>query len=264
MKESSLLLNITGPIATLTLNRPEKRNVFDDNTLAELINTLQTIYHDPKIRIVVLKGKGEHFCAGADIAWMQKAAQYSYEENHRDAQKLAEVMELLYRLKKPTITLVQGSVYGGGIGLVACSDIVLAQPNTRFCFSEVKLGLIPAVVGPYVLHAISPRQAKRYMFTAEVFNAQTALSLGLIHEIVEMHDQELRLKEFIDKILEHGPNAIVETKKMVHQITETSTDPTSFGEYTTELIAQIRSTKEAKEGFSAFLEKRQAKWPAPT
>lgn len=260
MTEEALILTQTDNIATLTLNRPEKRNAFDDKILEALIQHLQQVQSNPKIRILVLQGKGEHFCAGADISWMQKAAQYSYEENYRDAQKLAEVMELLYQLNKPTITLVQGSVYGGGIGLVACSDIVIAQPNTNFCFSEVKLGLVPAVVGPYVLNAISARSATRYMLTAESFTADIALSLGLIHEIQEAENQQKRLIYFIEKILNNGPVAVSSAKNMIHHITGKFSSPTSFGEYTTELIARLRASPEAKEGFSAFLNKRTAEW----
>lgn len=258
--ENNILYTEHHGVVTLTLNRPEKRNAFDDATIATLTQYLHTIQQNDKIRVLVLQGAGDHFCAGADITWMQKAAGYSFEANQRDAIKLAELMQLLYHLKKPSITVVQGSIYGGGIGLVACSDIVLAYPSARFCFSEVKLGLVPAVVGSYVVQAIGLRAAKRYMLTAEVFDANIASHLGLIHEVVTSETVSKRLEFFIHQLQSNGPMAIRETKDMLDHFTEHPRSPGNYTEYTSELIARLRASDEAREGFTAFLEKRSATW----
>lgn len=258
-EQESILYSQNQGIATLALNRPEKRNAFNDQAIELLMQHLKESAANDSIQILVLRGNGEHFCAGADIQWMQKAAKYSIEENKRDAVKLAELMQLLYEFPKPTITLVQGSVYGGGIGLVACSDIVLASNTTQFCFSEVKLGLVPAVVGPYVVQAIGQRAALRYMLTAEVFSAERALELNLVHEVVNNREIDTHLSKLLVKLNENGPNALQRTKTMMHHFTA-SNPPTRFKEYTTDLISHLRASEEAKEGFSAFLEKRNPKW----
>lgn len=258
--DENVLFTVHNGVATLTLNRPQKRNAFDDHSIATLTKCLHTVQQNDQIRVLVLRGTGDHFCAGADITWMKKAAGYSFDENQRDSMKLAELMQLLYRLKKPSITIVQGSVYGGGIGLVACSDIVLALPSSRFCFSEVKLGLIPAVVGSYVVQAMGVRAAKRYMLTAEVFDANIAHDLGLIHEVVTDETVSMRLEYFIDRLQNNGPIALRETKDMLDHFTENPKSPGNYSEYTSELIARLRASDEAEEGFTAFLEKRSAQW----
>lgn len=258
MERDPILLTQTNGVATLTLNRPEKRNAFDDNAILLLIQYLQEIATNDTIYVMVLRGNGPHFSAGADIQWMQKAAQYTFDENKRDALKLAQLMQLLYEFPKPTITVVQGSVYGGGIGLVACSDIVLASPTTQFCFSEVRLGLVPAVVGPYVVQAIGQHAALRYMLTAEVFSAEQALELKLVHEVMAEHEIESYLTKLLEKLNANGPIALQRTKSMLHHFSHPN--PSEYVEYTTELIASLRASIEAKEGFSAFLEKRKPKW----
>lgn len=253
-------LTIHQGIANLSLNRPEIRNAFDDTMIASLTRHLHALQHDNTVRILILSGVGEHFCAGADIEWMRKSASYSPEENHRDALSLATLLYTFYHFNKPTIAFVQGSAFGGALGLLACTDIVLADPKAVFCFAEVKLGLIPAIVSPYVIRAIKERAAKRYMLTAETFDARTAENLGLIHEIVEQSHKEERLNYFVDKLRKNAPHALTATKQLIQSIVEEQRVPTAMMEYTAELIAQIRVTKEAQEGLAAFLEKRKPNW----
>lgn len=191
---------ITQGVAYLTLNRPQVRNAFDDITIASLTHHLMTLQHDDTVKILILSGAGDHFCAGADIQWMQKSVAYTREENHRDALNLARLLYTFYHFSKPTLAYVQGSAFGGALGLLACSDIVLADPSAIFCFAEVKLGLIPAIVSPYVIRAIKERAAKRYMLTAEAFDADTAKNLGLVQEVVPLANKTERLNFFIEKL----------------------------------------------------------------
>jgi methylglutaconyl-CoA hydratase len=260
MENENVLYQQNGEVATLTLNRPEKRNAFDDATIARFTYYLNEIQQNNEIRILVIRGNGEHFCAGGDIDWMKKTIEYSPFENYQDAIKLAELMHLLFSLNKPTIALIQGGVYGGGTGLVACADIVLAEPETIFCFSEVKLGLVPAVISVYILKAIGLREAKRYMITAEPFNAKKALDLGLIHEITPPQEREDRLNFFIEQILNNGPHAVKIAKKMLLELNDEHFSPESYKEYTAEIFANTRTSDEAQLGFTAFLEKRKPNW----
>lgn len=253
-------------IATLTLNAPEVRNAFDDKIIAALTEQLQILKQDAQCRVLVLGGKGEHFSAGANIQWMQRMANASKEENYQDALKLSELLSYLNHFNKPTIALVQGSIYGGAIGLVACCDIVLAAPNSHFCFSEVKLGLVPAIVCPYVLNAIGSRAARRYMLTAEPFGAEMALKLGLVHEVLPQEQWEQRLHVLTSAIEKNAPNATRIAKELIHTLTEQrqpspqSPPILSQVEYTARLIADLRVSQEGQEGLLAFLEKRQARW----
>lgn len=260
MEDNGIIFKKEQAIATLILNRPEKRNAFDDKTLVKLIQLLSQIQADASIRVVVLRGQGPHFCAGADISWMKRAADFSFDENRRDAEKLAEALQQLYHCEKPVIALISGAVYGGGLGLVACADIVLADPNTQFCFSEVKLGLVPAVVGPYVMVTMGMRAATRYMLTADVFDVTVAQRFNLIQDIVPTEQQEKALAVYSQSICSTAPHASREAKKMIRHFTAHPGDPIHFAAYTTELIASLRSGSEAKEGFTAFLNKQKPSW----
>lgn len=253
-------LSLHQGVATLTLNAAEVRNAFDDKMIAALTEHLQTLKQDINCRVLVLRGEGEHFSAGANIRWMQQMANASQTENHRDALKLAQLLHCLNHFDKPTIALVQGSVFGGAIGLVACCDIVLAAPNSQFCFSEVKLGLVPAVVCPYVLEAIGSRIARRYMLTAEVFTADMALKFALVHEVLAQEQWEQRLKQLTSTILQNAPQAVSIAKNLILNLKENPLPELSQVEYTARLIAELRVSKEGQEGLSAFLEKRKAHW----
>jgi methylglutaconyl-CoA hydratase len=254
-----LLLTIDNHIATLTLNRPEIHNAFDDVLIKELTEQLQQLDKNPQVRVVLLTANGKSFSAGADINWMKRMAQYSEQENVQDALVLARLMQTLNNLRKPTMALVQGAVYGGGVGLVACCDIALAAPAASFCLSEVKLGLIPAAIGPYVIAAIGERAARRYFLTAERFDAQQAHRLGLVHEIVAENVLVTRGKELALQLLTNSPQALVTAKKFIADIAHKSIDE-KITQFSAKTIAQLRASSEGQEGLSAFLEKRKPTW----
>ena len=260
--EDDLILveRIEPAVARVILNRPEKRNAFNAQMIAALTEQLQHLDADHTVRMVILTAAGEHFCAGADIGWMQQTAAYTYEENLADAQALATLMHTLYRLRQPTLAVVQGAVYGGGVGLVACCDIVLASQEAQLCLSEVKLGLIPAVISPYVLQKIGISAMQRYALTAEVISAATALTLGLVHEVLTDKTALLAATDqFIERLKKNGPQALVATKMLLHKLPGRAIDEALSAE-TVSQIAALRVTDEAQSGCKAFLEKRKPSW----
>jgi methylglutaconyl-CoA hydratase len=248
-----------GPIAELILNRPEKHNAFDDTMLSELLHQLDHIQKQNSIRVVILKSRGKNFSAGADLGWMQRMAEYSHDENIADSQQLADVMKSLYSLNKPTIALVQGSVYGGANGLVTCCDMALATIEAEFCFSEVKLGLVPAVISPYVIAAIGERNARRYFLTAELISAITARDIGLVHELCETDQLESRGLALANQILKNGPEALATCKQLITTVRGQPINDTLIRE-TVNTIARTRVSPEGQEGLKAFLQKRQPNW----
>ncbi len=256
-RHQNLIVETHQGVCSLTLNRPEVRNAFDDFLIEALIEGLDNAASQPDLRLLVLQSEGKHFSAGADLNWMRAMANYSVEQNVKDALKLAELMRKLHEFPCPTLVKVQGASFGGAVGLCACADIVIASFDAKFCFSEVKIGLIPAVISPYVIAAIGARQANRYFLTAEVFDAQTAQTLGLVHEIAE--DLNLCAKILIDQIKTCGPKAQRQAKTLVHEnIKQTHRD--ALIEYTAKAIADIRVSSEGQEGLTAFLNKRKANW----
>lgn len=260
MLNESLLLNITHQgVATITLNRPNVQNAFDDELIQKFISVLDQIENDAKIRIVLLTANGKNFCAGGDLNWMKRMAKYSYEQNLADAKQLANLMYKLYTLNKPTIALVHGGAYGGGIGLIACCDIAIATSDANFCLSEVKIGLIPSVISPYVIKAIGERVAHRYFLTAENFNAQEAHHLGLIHIVVHQQELILTSEKIIKHLLHNGPQALNAAKQLIQHIANNPINAELIEE-TAKQIADIRISPEGQEGLSAFLEKRSPKW----
>lgn len=257
--DSFLLKIIQNNIISLTLNRPDIHNAFDDKLIQEFIIALDNIHNDKNIRAVIIAANGKNFCAGADLNWMQRMANYSYEENLADAQQLATLMYKLNALNKPTIALVQGGTYGGGVGLVACCDIAIAATNANFCLSEVKIGLIPSVISPYIIAAVGERAARRYFLTAERFNAETAQQFGLIHTVVEEDKLRETGEQVIQHLLQNSPAAILAAKQLIKDISNKNIDAKLI-EDTAKRIAKIRVSPEGKEGLSAFLEKRKPKW----
>lgn len=246
-------------IVRVTLNQPEIHNAFDAELIAQLTATFNDLDHDKSVRVLILDAMGKSFSAGADLNWMKKMAEYSHDENYADSQHLADLMSSLYRMKCPTIAAVQGAAYGGGVGLVACCDIAISSNNARFCFSEVKLGLIPAVISPYVVRAIGERAAKRYFTTAELFDAKRATELGLISESVDQDDLASKVMSLAELIIMNGPEAVIGAKQLINDVTHKPIDD-QLKKMTADRITKIRASDQGKEGVNAFLEKRKANW----
>jgi methylglutaconyl-CoA hydratase len=253
-------LNIDQPgVATLWLNRPDKHNAFDDAMILELTRACEQVAADPQLRVLVLASRGRNFSAGADLGWMQRMATYSYDENLRDARALAKLLATLNTLPQATIARVQGAAFGGAVGLVSCCDMAVATPTARFCLSEVKLGLVPATISPYVVAAIGQRAARRYFTTAETFGAERARELGLVAELAEEKDIDQAIEQLARAILANGPRAVTTAKQLAAQVSGRPIDPALI-DSTCELIANIRVSTEGQEGLQAFLQKRRPNW----
>lgn len=248
-------------VATITLNRADVHNAFDEHVIGLLSHHLDDIAVNEDVCCVILKGAGKSFSAGADLNWMKRAAEYTPQQNKADALALAGMLEKLYSLPQLTIALVQGAAFGGGFGLVSACDIVFASERAKFCLSEVKLGLIPATIAPYVMRAIGQRHARRYFQTAEIIDVTKAQDIGLVHEIFEDEDElEKACAELIEnQILKNGPRAMREAKKLVLDFGDEMISQ-ELNDMTASCIANIRASDEAREGLSAFLEKRKANW----
>ena len=259
---NNIVTEIDLGVGIITLNRPERHNAFDDGLIAELSDAIDRMAADPVVRVLVISSTGKSFCAGADLNWMKRAAGYSSEENLRDSRALADMLRRLAQCPKPTIARIQGPAYGGGVGLVACCDIAIATFDVQFSLTEVKLGIIPAVISPHVIAAIGERYARRYMLTAERFSAAEAYRIGLLHEMVA-DDESLdeALGEIIDALLKNGPRAIAECKQLIAAV---AWKPLSdeVVEDTAQRITRLRASEEGREGMSAFLEKRKPNWIA--
>ena len=261
---AALAIEHQGPLGLVTLNRPERHNAFDDALIHDLTEALRAMEADDSVRIVVLAGAGASFCAGADLNWMKRMSGFSRDENLRDAMQLGALMRTLNNLRKPTIARVHGAAYGGGVGLVACCDIAVASHGAAFALSEVKLGLVPAVISPYVVAAIGERAARRYFVSGERFDAGEAWRLGLVHDLAPTDDEmDARLKHLVDAMLSCGPVAQREAKELVRAVAGRPVT-SELVQDTAERIARLRASPEGREGVSAFLEKRRPPWvPAP-
>ena len=246
-------------IATICMNRPDVHNAFDDVLIAALTAELRGLDQLPEARVIVLAANGKSFSAGADLNWMQRMAKYSREENLRDATALANLMRTLDGLTKPTIARVQGAAFGGGVGLVACCDIAIASTEAAFSLSEVRLGLIPSVISPYVIAAIGEREARRYFLTAERFDAVEARRIGLVHEVVDSGALDATITNIAGHLLKGGPQAQAAAKKLIADVSRRPMDDALSAE-TARRIASIRAGDEGQEGVSAFLEKRSPGW----
>ena len=248
-------------VATITLNRPEKHNAFNEAVIRELTETLVEMNNDPKVRVVVLTGAGESFSAGADLNWMRSMAEYSEDENLEDSLRLAELMWTLDGLGKPSIARVNGSVFGGGVGLVSCCDIAVSVDSARFALTEVRLGLIPAVISPFVIRAIGARQARRYFLTGEAMEAEQARELGLVHETAAPDSLDEAVEAHLRRLLKGGPQALRASKELIDGIQGQGVSAQEAAKMkTSRMIAQIRVSEEGQEGLAAFLEKRKPKW----
>lgn len=252
-------LRFDAGIATVTLNRPDVRNAFNEEVIAELTAVFLELGRRPEVRCIVLTANGTAFCAGADLNWMKRMAGYSHEENLADATALARMLEVIYECPRPTIARVQGDVYAGGLGLVAACDIALAADTAHYCVSEVRIGLIPATISPYLVRAMGARAAHRWFLTAERFGAAQAVQCGLVHEAVPAGELDARVAAIARNLVQAGPEAAKACKQLLHDVAgQEMTD--SLLEVTAERIADIRTTPEGREGIGAFLDKRKPNW----
>ena len=256
---SSINITKQADVATITLNNPDKHNAFDDTMIAEMSAAFTSVDKDDSVRVVVLASAGKNFSAGGDLNWMKRMVDYDYDENLRDAQALATMLNTLNNLSKPTIARVQGAAYGGAVGLVSCCDMAVASHAAKFCLSEVKIGLIPATISPYVIDAIGSRAARRYFLSAEIFSAQQALQLGLVSEVCEHNEMDQKLNTLISALLSNSPAAITASKQLIKDVSGAPIDKAMISE-TSKRIADVRTSSEGQEGLSAFLEKRQPAW----
>lgn len=248
-------------VLTLTLNRPEVRNAFDDTLIALLTGVLLNASRDANVRVVVLTGTETSFCAGGDINYMRGVAALDMGQNYEDALRLAELMSVLNSLGKPTIARVNGAAFGGGVGLVACCDIAIAAASATFALSEVRLGLVPAVISPYVVAALGVREARRYMLTGEQFDAAVAREVGLVHEACPDDELDGRVQHFARMLSKGGPAALRESKELIALVTHSDRSSIeTISRRTAEIIAELRVSPEGQEGLGAFLEKRKPSW----
>jgi len=254
-----LQTDVSGAIATITLARPEVRNAFNDELIPRLTTAFRELEARDAVRCIVLAAQGPAFCAGADLNWMKRMADYTREENLADAGTLAEMLRTIFACPKPTIAKVQGDVYAGGTGLVAACDIAVAVDSAHFCLSETRLGLVPATISPYVIRAMGARAAHRYFLTAERFTAAEAHRIGFIHEVVHGDHLDEKVAEIAAALANAGPAAVRACKKLVRDVADREITPELIA-MTVAGIADIRATPEAREGVQSFLQKRKPNW----
>jgi len=245
--------------ATLWLNRPEKNNAFNAQMIRELIIALDRVQGDASVRFLVLRARGKHFSAGADLAWMQESANLDYNTNQGDARELGELMYNLAKLKLPSLAVVQGAAYGGALGLISCCDMAIGTDDAQFCLSEVKIGLAPAVISPFVIQAIGERHARRYALTAERFNGTRAREIGLLAESYPASELEQQVQHWIDNLLLNSPQAMRVSKDLLREVGHGELTP-ALRRYCENAIARIRVSQEGQEGLRAFLQKREPAW----
>lgn len=249
----------TNGIATLWLNRPDKHNAFNAEMIRELLLAFDEVEARPELRFMLLRGRGKHFCAGADLAWMQDSATLDYNANLNDARELAQVMASLHQLKLPTLAVVQGAAFGGALGLISCCDMAIGSDDSLFCLSEVKLGILPAVISPYLVQAMGARAVRRYALTAERFDAAQALQLGLLQATYSTTELEQAVSDWSRNLLLNGPAAMRATKALLQEVKQGELSP-ALRRYTEAAIARTRVSPEGQEGLNAFLQKRPPAW----
>jgi methylglutaconyl-CoA hydratase len=251
-------------VATVTLDRPAKHNAFDDALIAELTEKLLQLGRDPAVRVVVLTGAGPSFSAGGDLEWMRSMARFTEAQNLEDADRLAELMSVLDTCPKPTVARVNGQAYGGGVGLIACCDVAIAVEGARFALTEVRLGLAPAVIAPFVINAIGERHARRWFLSAEAFDAARAREVGLVHEVVPAAGLDAAVTAVVDALLAGGPVAQAQAKQLLLKARPRSAAAArELRKLTVRTIAQLRAGAEGQDGLAAFLEKRAPGWKKP-
>jgi methylglutaconyl-CoA hydratase len=258
MSYTTLRLEKDKFVAHVTLDRPEVRNAIDETMIEELAAVTRVLASDDSVRVVVLTGAGEVFSAGADLNWMKKVAQYSFDENVKDAMTFARMIESIYRLPKATIARVNGACMGGGVGLISACDVVVASRDAKFALREILLGIAPAAISPYVLRKIGESQAHDYFLTGRTFDGERAREIGLINEVVEPELLDAEVDVWIQRFLHAAPKAIAATKALINKVSWSSIE--EIQEYTARTIAGLRGSPEGKEGFAAFFEKRKPDW----
>jgi methylglutaconyl-CoA hydratase len=258
---STLKININHRVAIVWLARPEVRNAFNETTIAELTEAFRALGADPDVRAIVLAAEGPAFCAGADLEWMRRMAQYSRDENRADALKLATMLRTIHECPKPVVARIHGPAFAGGVGLVAACDIAVASLNAEFCLTETKLGLIPATIAPYVMRAMGPNQARRYFLTAEKFDAGEAYRIGLVHNIAPPEALDGAINELLGTLMQTSAEAVTEAKRLVRDLAFRPIDDAVVAD-TAERIAAIRQSADGREGIASFLEKRKPRWVA--
>ncbi|MYM22817.1 enoyl-CoA hydratase/isomerase family protein [Duganella sp. FT135W] len=259
MAFTTLTITREGNTAQITLNRPDVRNAFNETTIAEIKQAFSELGDDAALRAIVLAANGPAFCAGADLNWMKKMAGYTHAENQADALQLAEMLRTIYLCPKPVVAKVQGDCYAGGMGLVAACDIIVAVEEANFCLSEVKLGLIPATISPYVIKAMGENASRRYFLTAERFGAQEALRIGFVHEVVSADTLDAKVAEIVKALVNNSPNAVQQAKVLVREVVGQEVNDALLAD-TAERIAHIRASDQGREGVASFLEKRKPAW----
>ena len=259
----SLKTSIVAGVARISLNRPERHNAFDEGLIAALTTTFNVLGIDPTVRAIILSGEGKSFCAGADLDWMKRAAGWSEAENRADAMKLSDMLHAIDACAKPVIACVHGNIAGGGVGLVACADMVVAIDGAQFRLSEVRLGLTPATISPFVVAKIGASQARRWFLTAEAFGAAAAKAMGLVHEIAADADAaDAIIANWLSHLAAAAPGAVADAKQLVADVAgRPITDP--LRALTADRIAARRASAEGREGLAAFLDKRKPHWSAP-
>ena len=258
---SKLKVAAHGNVARITLANPDRHNAMGDTLIAAITAAFSDIGYADEVRAIVLAAEGRSFCAGGDLNWMRKAADYSDSENRADAAALGEMLRAVNEVRMPVIARVQGPAFGGGVGLLCCCDVVVAVPTAKFALSETRLGLVPGVISPFVLAAIGPRQARRYTLTGEVFDAAEARRIGLVHELVPEAELDSRIEALIGNIVKGGPQAVAGAKTLMRQVAGRAMDDDLMHQ-TSAAIAEARSRPEGREGVQAFLEKRRPSWIA--
>jgi methylglutaconyl-CoA hydratase len=258
---TTLEIELAGPVATIWMNRPDMHNAFDEILIAELTAACIALDDDNDVRVVVLAGRGKSFSAGADLNWMKRAANNGVDDNLNDARALARMLRVLAEMKKPTIARVQGAALGGGTGLTAACDIAVASSKAIFATSEVKFGIIPSAISPYVVRAIGARQAYRYFQSAERIDAARAREIGLVHEAVEPEQLDAKVQEIAAALIQGGPLAQAAAKDLIRAVDNKPIND-NVVEDTAHRIARLRATPEARDGIAAFLDKRQPAWLA--
>ena len=259
MTYDTLLVTVADKVATVTLNRPDLRNAFNEGAIAELARVFDELGRNDAVRAIVLAANGPSFCAGADLNWMKKMAGYSHDENEADAMRLADMLRTIYLCPQPFVARVQGDCYAGGMGLVAACDIVVASETAGSCLSEVKLGLIPATISPYVIKAMGEQAARRYFITAERFDAAEAQRIGVAHAVVAPEALDATVAGIVKALVNNSPHAVRQAKTLVREIVGQPVDDALLRD-TAGRIAAIRASTEGREGVASFLEKRKPTW----